>query len=152
MNEQEAIRKAMALCSKKEYSSGEIIEKLKLWEVSGEKIPGILENLIREKFVDDSRYAAAFVNDKLKFSKWGKIKIAYMLRHKGIPDNIIEDSLSEIDQEKYMELLISELRKKFKTLKPADDYELKGKLIQFATGRGFEFDIASKAALAVIKS
>jgi regulatory protein len=152
MNEQEAIRRTMALCSRKEYSAGEILDKLTEWEVPADKAQKVLELLIKEKFVDDMRFATAFVNDKLKFSKWGKIKINYMLRQKGISETIIDQTLSSIDLEYYIEILLSELKKKIKTVHANNHYELKGKLIQFAFGRGFEYDIASKAAETVIKS
>lgn len=146
MTEKEALNLAMKLCSKKEYASGDMLNKLREWELTDESAQKVISGLIREKFIDDRRYARAFVNDKLRFSKWGKIKISYMLRQKGIPADIISETLNSIDTGNYEEILYSELLKKAKTLKAENEYEFRGKLIQFATGRGFEYDIASKLA------
>lgn len=146
MTEKEALNLAMKLCSKKEYASGDMLNKLREWELTDESAQKVISGLIREKFIDDRRYARAFVNDKLRFAKWGKIKISYMLRQKGIPADIISETLNSIDTGNYEEILYSELLKKAKTLKAENEYEFRGKLIQFATGRGFEYEIASKLA------
>lgn len=151
MTEKEALTRAMQLCSKKEYCSGDIRQKLAEWEVKPELTDKITETLIRERFIDDERYASAFVNDKLKFSKWGKVKIAYMLKQKGIAPEIITSVLSSVQQELYLEILQGELKKKAKNLKANSDYEFKGKLVQFAVSRGFEYDLANKIAEGIAK-
>ena len=146
MTEKEALNYAMKLCSKKEYSSGEIFKKLSDLELPEELCHKIVNELKAEKFIDDSRFANAFVNDKLKFAKWGKIKIAFMLRQKEVPNSIITETLNAIDKTLYEDILLGELMKKSKSVKAASDYEFKGKLIQFAAGRGFEYEIASRLA------
>jgi regulatory protein len=146
MTEKEALNLAMKLCSKKEYASGEMHSKLTEWEVEEETAEKIISQLIGEKFIDDRRYCRAFVNDKLKFSKWGKIKISYMLRQKKVSDGLIREALEAIEPETYQKILFEELTKKAKTIKAASDYEFKGKLIQFAASRGFEYEVAAKMA------
>jgi regulatory protein len=152
MNEKEALNYAMKLCSKKEYSSGEIFKKLIDLELPEATCVKVVNELKAEKFIDDSRFAQAFVNDKLKFSKWGKIKIAFMLRQKEVSDIIINTTLSTIDKELYESILLTELKKKSKSIKANNDYELKGKLIQFASGRGFEYEIASRVVNKLVNS
>ena len=146
MTEKEALNLAMKLCSKKEYATGEIRSKLLEWDVTEELTEKILIQLLNEKFIDDERYSRAFVNDKLKFSKWGKIKIAYMLRHKHVSEGVIGEAIANIDPELYENILRDELTKKARTINAASDYEFKGKLIQFASGRGFEYELAAKLA------
>jgi regulatory protein len=144
MTEKEALKLAMKLCSKKEYASGDMGNKLREWELSNESTEKVLSELIREKFIDDRRYARAFVNDKLKFSRWGKIKISFMLRQKGISRDIIADALNDIEPETYENILYTELLRKAKTLKAESEYEFRGKLVQFAVGRGFEYELAQR--------
>lgn len=146
MTEKEALNQAMKLCSKKEYASGEILNKLIDWEISAEVASKLVAELIREKFIDDTRYARAFVNDKLKFSRWGKIKIQYMLKQKGVSERLIKEALENVDTAVYEEILSQELLKKARTIKTENEYEFKGKLVQFASGRGFEYDIAARLA------
>lgn len=149
MTEKEALSHTMNLCSKREYASGEIRTKLADWDIPGDLAEKIINQLVAEKFIDDSRYCRAFVNDKLKFAKWGKIKITYMLRQKQVDDTIIREALDAIDPETYENILLDELTKKAKGLKASSEYEFKGKLIQFASQKGFEYEIAEKLILAL---
>lgn len=152
MTEKEALQQAEKLCSKKEYASGEMIKKLLGWELTEESACQVMAILIKEKFIDDKRFARAFVNDKLKFSKWGRIKINFMLRQKGVADPVISESLASIDQEVYEEVLFSELKKKAKSIRADSDYEFKGKLVQFASGRGFEYELSARIAEKIKKN
>jgi regulatory protein len=144
MNKKEALSKTRSICSHQEQCRQDILVKLSKWEVGESDSEEVLENLEREGFIDQSRFAGSFANDKLKFNKWGKIKIRWMLRQKEIPEDIIESALSLIDEDEYINTLAGELRKKVKSLKSRNEYDKKGKLVQFATQRGFEYEIISK--------
>jgi regulatory protein len=144
MNKKEALTKSRSICSRQEQCRQDILVKLSNWDVSETDSEQILEILEQEGFIDLSRYATFFANDKLKFNRWGKIKIRWMLRQKDIPEEIIESSLSLIDENEYMNTLTAELRKKMKSLKSQDERTQKGKLIQFASQRGFEYEIIYK--------
>jgi len=144
MNKREALIKIRSICSRQEQCRQDILIKLSKWDLSESDSEKIVQILEKEGFVDHTRYASSFANDKLKFNKWGKIKIRWMLRQKAIPEDIIENALSLIDDDEYFNTLASELRKKITTLKSENEYDKKGKLVQFATQRGFEYEIISK--------
>jgi regulatory protein len=146
MNEKEALNHAMKLCSRKEYTTSEIKEKLLEWGVSGETTEKIVSELTADKFIDDSRYSHAFVNDKLKFSKWGRIKILYMLRQKGVAEEIATEAMNSIESDLYDTILMAEMVKKSKSIKAESPFAFRGKLIQFALQRGFEYETASRLA------
>jgi regulatory protein len=145
MYKKEALSKIRSICSRQEQCRQDILSKLSKWEVSDPDSEQILELLEQEGFIDNSRYAGSFANDKFKLNRWGKIKIRWMLRQKEIPEDIIEKALSSIDDDEYISILTAELRKKMKSFKSQDEYDKKGKLIQFATQRGFEYEIIYKA-------
>ena len=88
--------------------------------------------------------ACYFANDKLKFNKWGRVKIKYMLQQKKISREALSEALDQIDEEFYMKILTEELAKKRKAIKETDEYQIKAKLFQFASGRGFEGDAIYK--------
>jgi len=69
-----ALEKAMAQCSRREYCSDDIRNKLSLWGVDNDDIGKILRILISDNFINEPRYATAFVRDKFKYNKWGKLK------------------------------------------------------------------------------
>lgn len=137
----EALKRAAELCSRQEQNTGHIREKLTEWKVSESDAGRIIEKLSAEKFLDDRRYATAFVRDKFRFNRWGRVKITHMLRAKGIADETIEEALSVIDEEQYTEACREVLRGKSATLKEKNRWTRKAKLHRFATGRGFESDL-----------
>jgi regulatory protein len=139
----EVLKKAAQLCSRQEQCTGNIREKLSEWQVredDAEKIIGILK---KEKFLDDHRFAVAFVRDKFRFNHWGRLKISYMLRMKGIPDETIREAVSRIDEEEYRSVCRGLIRTRSDGMKESNNWTRKGKLYRFATGRGFEPELVN---------
>lgn len=133
-----AYDKAAFLCSKSEHCTSEIQEKLKLWGLSSEDSELVITKLIEEKYIDDERFARAYVKDKFRFNHWGKQKIAFMLRSKNISSEIMELAFEEIEDESYSDELRKLLTDKEKSIKSKDQYDKRNKLMRFAMGRGFE--------------
>lgn len=133
-----AFDKAAVLCSRAEKCSSEIQEKLKLWGLSAEESEPVIERLIEEKYLNDERFARAYVKDKFRLNHWGKQKIEYMLRAKKISPEILELAFEEIEAENYSDELLKLLTEKEKSIKAKDKYDKRNKLMRFAIGRGFE--------------
>ena len=146
LNYRLALTKVMAWCSKSERCISEAKFKLKKFELSDNELDKAIDYLVLEKFLDDSRYVRFFVNDKLRFNKWGKVKLHYMLRQQQINDLIINKALEEIDRDLYLKILSDLLLSKKKSVKGASDYEVIGKLANFALSHGFESDLAYRIA------
>jgi regulatory protein len=91
--------------------------------------------------VDDERFARAFAKDKVRYNKWGRRKVEQALWQKHIDEDIRKNVLNEIDDEEYLSVLRPLLKQKRKSIKAQNDYELNQKLMRFALGRGFTFDI-----------
>lgn len=132
-----AYNKAAFICSKSEHCISEIQDKLKQWGLSAEDSTVVIEKLIGEKYVDDERFARAYVKDKFRFNRWGKQKIAFMLRAKNISAEILELAFEEIQDENYEDELQKLLTDKERTIKTKDKYDKRNKLMRFALGRGF---------------
>ncbi len=146
MNYRHALTKVMEWCSKSERCTHETKLKLVKFELFNNQIDTAIEYLIKEKFIDDSRYVKFYVNDKLRFNKWGKVKLQFMLRQMQINELTISEALGEIDHELYLKILRDLLASKFKSVKGTSAYELKGKLANYAIGHGFESDLAYSVA------
>lgn len=140
----EAREKAMQWCSRRECCRKDIYVKAVSWGCSSDEAHELVDFLVEQKFVDERRYTEAFVKDKLRFNKWGRVKIAYMLRTQNIDKNTVMNVLSEIEEIEYLQILTDELQKKCKTVRSVNDFETKGKLFRFAAGRGFEPEIINK--------
>jgi regulatory protein len=133
-----AYEKAAVLCSKSEKCSSEVFEKLKSWGLSSEESEPVIEQLIREKYINDERFARAYVKDKFRFNHWGRQKIEYMLRAKKISPEILDLAFQEIVEEDYSDDLLKLIADKEKSIKAKDKYDKRNKLMRFAMGRGFE--------------
>jgi release factor glutamine methyltransferase len=144
INYQEALSKATKLCSLSEKCEQDIREKLVEWQLSIENIEKIIAYLKKEKYLDEMRFARFFAEDKHRFSKWGKSKIIFMLKNKGISSETINEAVKNIDSENYSEQLKSLLTSKLKSIKYKNLYDAKAKLYRFGMSRGFENELVLK--------
>lgn len=144
LSEPQALNRIAAYCSRAERCEYDVRKKLVSWELNEEEVKRIIDRLKKERFLDDSRFCRSFVNDKLKFNKWGKTKIIYELRKRRIPETIYSPILSELSGDEFEKQLIHILSIKAKTVKGKNEYDRKTKLIRFALGRGFPMDLAIK--------
>jgi len=141
ISEKEALLRLAALCAQGEHCQWERTEKLRKWEIGEEAQARIMQKLVSGRYVDDERFARAFAMDKVRYNKWGRRKVEQALWQKHIDDAIRQRVLDDISDEEYLNILRPLLKQKRRTTKAASDYELDQKLIRFAVGRGFTFDI-----------
>ncbi len=138
LSPEEALYRAAALCSTAEKCKSEIEEKLSRWGISATETRRIVERLEQEKYIDESRYCRSFVNDKIRFDHWGRMKIIAALRQKRIENEHIQAALSQIDEDSYRALLQELLTKKQRSLGDEESPANRAKLVRFAVSRGFE--------------
>lgn len=141
ITEQEAYLRLASLCAQAEHCQYEIREKMRRWELGEEAQTRIMERLVKERYIDEMRYARAFVKDKVVYNKWGRRKVEQALWQKQIDDDIRQRVLEEVDDETYVSVLRPLLKQKRKSTKAGSEYEMNQKLVRFALGRGFTFDI-----------
>ena len=139
--EQEAYLQLTALCAQAEHCQQEMRDKMKRWDIDPAVQDRIITRLVKERYVDDERYARAFVKDKIRYNKWGRRKVQQGLWLKHIDADIQERVLSEVDDSEYLSILRPLLKQKAKGIRAENDYERNQKLVRFALGRGFTFDI-----------
>ena len=145
----QALQKAAALCSQAEKCPGDIFQKVLSWGLSEQEAARLVGALTREGFLDEARYACAFVSDKFRFDHWGKIKIAYALRAKGIDDALIDEAFDEkIDPEEYQQACVELLSAKLRTMDQPLSQADCARLFRFAAQRGFESFVISRALTA----
>ena len=134
----EALNKAAAYCTLCERCISEVSTKLTAWGVPHSEQKEIIARLTNEQFIDEARYCRAFVNDKVRFNRWGRIKITAALREKRLPDEHIREAIDNIDEEQYNNALAEVIAAKRKELKGKDDYATQQKIIRHAASRGYE--------------
>lgn len=137
--------RAARLCSGSEHCTSQIQEKLRSWGASDEEADDIIGYLVKEKFIDNMRFSRAYCHDKFLYSHWGRVKIKQMLRHLRLSDEEIEEGMTAIPEEDYLQALSEALRAKDRTLRDSDPYQRKGKLVRHLLSRGFEMNLAIAA-------
>ena len=139
------------LCSRREYCRADIMKKaMSALDGDREKAEKVMEILVAEKYIDEFRYASTFARDKSAISGWGETKIRYMLSSKGVPREIIDKALEEIDESKAMTRLEKLMDNKYRSLK--DDPQCRLKMLRFGLGRGYGYDEVSKVLEFLMKS
>ena len=132
------------LCARSEHCEYELREMLWKGGVSERDAETILSGLRKARFYDDSRFAYAYVCDKLRYSRWGRRKIVLGLMAKRIARDVADEVLDEIDMDEYMEIAVSLARAKARMVKEGNTFEGRTKLYRFLLARGFESSVVSR--------
>ena len=134
----QVLDKMAKYCAYQERCVKDVSDKLRTFDIPEEEKTKILDYLLDNRFVNDERYAKAFVRGKVNQSGWGVNKIRFHLMQKGIDKDLINEALGQTDEEVYRHRLIEILKTKAKTMKADSDFEKKRKLAAYAMQKGFE--------------
>ncbi len=138
------MKKLMALCSRSEKCEHDAREYMLMHGASEEDADLAVEYLVANSFVDNERYALAFVADKFRFAKWGERKIEAALRLKKIPDSLIASAMQQaIEPEDEKMAIETEMAKKLRGIKNTSRRETWQKLMRFGLSRGYPSDICN---------
>lgn len=141
----EALQSLMRLCARGERSTGDAMRLMRTWGVPEGERQAVVDRLVAQRFIDNGRYAELYVREKSRLSGWGARKIAMQLRTKGVEKEVIAEALATIDRDEQSDRLAEKLRRKMRTTKAQSDYEMRGKLLRYALGLGYDYDDASTA-------
>ncbi len=142
---EKALSSLMALCARAERSSGDARRLMSRWSVERADQEVILQRLIKDRFIDDERYAAAFVREKLNLSGWGAYKIRAELSRKGISESIIAEQLSQLDGDQMRTRLDELMAKRARSVKYNSKYHLRDKLTRYGASLGYDFSVVSES-------
>ena len=138
MIQQEILNSLYRYCSGSEKCRSDIELFLYKFDLGKNELAEAIKHIEDNNFINETRYAEAFVNDKLKFNKWGRIKICYALKSKKINDKIIESAIATINEDIYSEILYSVLKKKLLQISGKEKSKQKLLILNFGMSRGFE--------------
>lgn len=136
------------LCARAEKSSGDALRLMRTWGLSESQSRAVLDKLLSERFIDDSRYAGAFVREKMRFSGWGEYKIRSALAAKRIDRQTIDRAMEEFgpaDRESAAQRLSAQLVRRLRTLRRDDPRKLRASLMRYGLSLGYDFETVSDA-------
>lgn len=147
---EQALAALMRLCARAEKSQEDARRLMRGWGLAERDAEGVLAKLVRDRFIDDARYAGAFVREKLRLSGWGEYKIRTALQRKRIDRALIDAALAEADRSGMDERLRRQLERKARTAKYTTQYELKTKLIRYGLSLGYDYETVMEAASGLV--
>nr|WP_302022238.1 regulatory protein RecX [Alistipes onderdonkii] len=147
---EQALAALMRLCARAEKSQEDARRLMRGWGLAERDAKGVLAKLVRDRFIDDARYAGAFVREKLRLSGWGEYKIRTALQRKRIDRALIDAALAEADRSGMDERLRRQLERKARTAKYTTQYELKTKLIRYGLSLGYDYETVVEAASGLV--
>ena len=147
---EQALAALMRLCARAEKSQEDARRLMRGWGLAERDAEGVLAKLVRDRFIDDARYAGAFVREKLRLSGWGEYKIRTALQRKGGSKERIDAALAEADRSGMDERLRRQLERKARTAKYTTQYELKTKLIRYGLSLGYDYETVVEAASGLV--
>ncbi len=146
-----SLSRLQKLCSKAEYCRADIYRKaLKDLDGDAEAASKLVDSLVEDRYIDDSRYALAYVREKALLQGWGPVKIRYQLRAKGVPEEAIRAALEDLEPEKTTDRLDRLVAVKARSLQ--GDPQIRLKLLKFILSRGYNYDQADSAVTRCLKA
>ena len=148
-----ALSRLESLCSRSEQCEFDLERKLYNWGIPAGVRKEIIEKLRENRYVDNSRFAKSYSNDKARFSHWGPQKIRIELIKRKIPAILISEALRQVDSDVWREGLLKNASSKAKSLKliGEDSRSEREKLYRYLISRGFPSSSASKAVSLMVK-
>ena len=143
---EQALAALMRLCARAEKSQEDARRLMRGWGLAERDAEGVLAKLVRDRFIDDARYAGAFVREKLRLSGWGEYKIRTALQRKRIDRALIDAALAEADRSGMDERLRRQLERKARTAKYSTQYEL----IRYGLSLGYDYETVVEAASGLV--
>jgi len=140
-DEKVALAKAEYFCAYQERAQQEVRNKLYEWGLWPDAVENVIIQLIAGNFLNEERFAKAYVQGKFKQKGWGRNKIKQGLKFKNIPPALLKKAILIIDGDDYLAMLEKVLYKKAGLISEKDAYKRRYKLQQYAISRGYEPDL-----------
>ena len=143
LTKEQAIQKLRQYCAYQERSHSEV--KQKLWELGvwRQEHDAIIASLIEDDYLNEERFAKQFVGGKFRMKDWGRKKIYYGLKEKGINDYLIKRAMKEIDEDLYQKTLRDLAEKKYESLKGEQYLVRKKKTVDYLLQKGYEPELVT---------
>ena len=149
--DEKAYRRAAAACARREYCRTDWLRKFAAAGLGRLEAEEAVARLVGEGFIDEGRYARAYVHDKVAFDRWGPVKIRQALRAKGLGDDDIDQALAGVKHAETAESLRRLLQERARRLHDDDPRTRRMKLLRLAAARGYDAHLAIETVGALVR-
>ena len=141
----QALQKARQYCAYQERCHKEVKEKLYGYGLYKKEVEELLSQLIEDNYLNEERFAIQFAGGRFRIKHWGRVKIKYELKQKGVSEYCIKKALAAIDERDYMKALQKLFDEKLRTLKSEKNIFIKKRKLQdHLMQKGFESEIVRR--------
>ncbi|MBL7899399.1 MAG: RecX family transcriptional regulator [Crocinitomicaceae bacterium] len=137
----EAKPKIESYCAYQERCDFEVRQKLYSWNLSAEDVNALIAHLITQNYLNEERFAQAYVSGKFRIKKWGRIKILRELKLRKISNYSIQKAFEQIEDEEYLQTMRQLLESKSKTTKGKNQWDKQNKLKRYLASKGYETEL-----------
>lgn len=131
------LEKMRSYCMYQERCIQEVKKKLTRLQVVPKSKSKIINHLIDDDYLNEVRFTKSFIQGKLRIKKWGRIKLNYELKMRGVKKFIIDEEINKISKRDYYDYFNEFSISKIKTLKGSKEQK-KRSFINYFTYRGWE--------------
>jgi regulatory protein len=147
----EAKARLEALCAYQERCSFELSKKMNQWAIHPNDQDQLLADLISNNFLNEERFAEAYVSGKVRIKRWGKVKIQIELKKRFISSYSINKAIKGINLDEYWANLMHLAERKWAASTEKDDYKKRMKVYRFLASKGYESDLIADAVNEISK-
>ena len=134
----EAINRMEQYCTYQDRCHKEVEQKLYEMNMIPQAKAEILMHLIEQNYLNEERFAKAYVRGKFRIKKWGKQRLKLELKRRNIHTNLINSALKEISDVDYLETFNEIATKKAESLSVSNRQVLRKKIADYLFYRGWE--------------
>ncbi len=155
-DEQERLEHALGLAFRylnpRERTAAEIHRHLERKGVDTVISDAALELLIQEGYIDDTRFARLFVQDKRELEEWGSDRIRNGLLARGIEPELVSETLADqetVEETTELDRALAVLSRRFPS--PPQERRERDRALGLLIRKGYDPELALDALLAYAK-
>jgi regulatory protein len=138
---EQSLQKLKQYCAYQERCHQEVREKLFQLGCPIRDHDEVIGALIEENYLNEERFAVAFVGGKWRVKRWGRVKIKYELKLKQISAYCVKKAMTQVDEDEYLEVLQKLAEEKYESLKSNQHIIRRKKTMDYLVAKGFESDL-----------
>ncbi|MEA3500388.1 MAG: regulatory protein RecX [Candidatus Marinimicrobia bacterium] len=136
-----AKEKAFFLLTYRDHSVNELKTKLKQRDFDEKVIDKTIEYLLENGYLDDEKFGKMYLNELLNNKRSGMMIIRKKLYQKGLSRDLIDNLLENLDDDIFLSNCLFHLKKKKILLEKKHDQNIKNKLYNYLSRKGFRYEI-----------
>ena len=140
---EQALSRLQRYCTYQNRCHIEVERKLTEMRMIPQAKEQIIMSLIEDDYLNEERFALAFVKGKFRIKKWGRIRLKAELKKRKISKYLIKSALEQISEKDYLFTFEELANRKANSIKADSILLKKKKLADYLIYRGWESSLVN---------